>query len=99
MKGKLYNDKLRRIVANQHELLRNTLRYVTHTEAIPLSTRYIAQFKLAELPRSSNMDTLARRCVLSGRGRGMIGEFNLSRIMFRKLALEGKLPGVKKSTW
>jgi len=39
------------------------------------------------------------RCPLCGRARGFIRRFNMCRICFRKLALEGKLPGVTKSSW
>lgn len=39
------------------------------------------------------------RCALTGRSRGYIRYFGLSRIAFRELALDGKIPGVKKSSW
>ncbi|MFQ5933081.1 MAG: type Z 30S ribosomal protein S14 [Dehalococcoidia bacterium] len=39
------------------------------------------------------------RCILCGRPRGYIRHFGLCRICFRELALEGKLPGVRKSSW
>jgi small subunit ribosomal protein S14 len=99
MKGKIFNDKIRRVIASQHEALRNSLRYITHTESIPIQSRYIAQFKLAELPRSSNIFHLSRRCVATGRGKSILREFNVSRIIFRKLALEGRILGVKRASW
>jgi small subunit ribosomal protein S14 len=39
------------------------------------------------------------RCLLSGRPRGFLRKFGLGRLFFRKLALEGMLPGVKKASW
>ncbi|HEX9804462.1 MAG TPA: uS14 family ribosomal protein [Candidatus Dojkabacteria bacterium] len=42
---------------------------------------------------------LFRRCELSGRTRGYIRYFGLSRIKFRELALKGELPGVRKASW
>ncbi|QOI99036.1 MAG: type Z 30S ribosomal protein S14 [Phycisphaeraceae bacterium] len=39
------------------------------------------------------------RCELTGRARGVYRKFRLSRIMLRKLALEGKIPGMRKSSW
>jgi small subunit ribosomal protein S14 len=39
------------------------------------------------------------RCELSGRDRGVYRKFRLSRIMLRKLALEGKIPGMRKASW
>jgi len=42
---------------------------------------------------------LVRRCELTGRCRGYYRKFRMSRIMLRKLALEGKIPGMRKSSW
>jgi small subunit ribosomal protein S14 len=40
-----------------------------------------------------------RRCQLTGRSRGVYRKFRISRIMLRKLALEGKIPGMRKASW
>ena len=58
-----------------------------------------AQRRLEKLPRSSSATRIRNRCALSGRPRGYMRMFKLSRIKFRELALEGKLPGVKKTSW
>ena len=42
---------------------------------------------------------IIRRCQLTGRSRGVYRKFRISRIMLRKLALEGKIPGMRKSSW
>jgi small subunit ribosomal protein S14 len=54
---------------------------------------------LALLPRNSSPVRLRNRCRLTGRGRGYIRRFGISRIMFREMALQGKIPGVKKTSW
>jgi small subunit ribosomal protein S14 len=54
---------------------------------------------LQKLPRNSSPVRVKNRCSLSGRGRGYIRAFGLSRIQFRELAREGKVPGVKKASW
>lgn len=54
---------------------------------------------LALLPRNSSPVRLKNRCLLTGRPRGYIRRFGISRIKFRELALEGKIPGVKKTSW
>jgi small subunit ribosomal protein S14 len=54
---------------------------------------------LRRLPRDSSATRVRNRCVLTGRGRGNYEKFGLCRHMFRKLALEGKLPGVRKASW
>ncbi len=54
---------------------------------------------LQQLPRNSNPTRLHHRCSMSGRPRGYMRKFGLSRIAFRDLALEGKIPGVTKASW
>jgi small subunit ribosomal protein S14 len=55
--------------------------------------------ELALLPRNSSKGRLRNRCKLTGRPRGYNRQFGLSRNMFRELALNGKIPGVTKSSW
>ncbi|NBB86586.1 MAG: 30S ribosomal protein S14 [Bacteroidetes bacterium] len=57
------------------------------------------QVGLQKLPRNSNPVRLNNRCPLTGRTRGFLRDFGVSRIAFRDLALEGKIPGVRKSSW
>ncbi len=99
MKGKMHFDKLRRIVVANAEPTRMALRYLTHCDHLPLQTRMLAQFQLGEMPAATSSNRIARRCILSGRGRSVIGEFNLSRIRFREMALAGQLIGVTKASW
>jgi small subunit ribosomal protein S14 len=54
---------------------------------------------LDALPKNSSPVRLKNRCQLTGRGRGYIRHFGLSRIMFRDMALNGLIPGVKKASW
>jgi len=54
---------------------------------------------LDQLPRNASPVRLHNRCKLSGRPRGYIRYFGLSRVMFRDMALNGKIPGVKKASW
>lgn len=54
---------------------------------------------LQKLPRNSSPTRLKNRCFATGRPRGYMRDFGLSRIKFRELALEGKIPGVRKSSW
>jgi small subunit ribosomal protein S14 len=54
---------------------------------------------LADLPRNSNPIRLHNRCAVTGRARGFYRKFGLSRLTFRKMALEGKIPGVRKASW
>ena len=54
---------------------------------------------LDKLPKNSSKVRLKNRCQLTGRPRGYIGRFGISRYVFRLMALDGKIPGVTKSSW
>ncbi|SDW71222.1 30S ribosomal protein S14 [Paenibacillus sp. PDC88] len=54
---------------------------------------------MQKLPRDSSPTRLHNRCAVSGRPRGYISKFGVSRIVFRELAHRGQIPGVKKSSW
>jgi len=54
---------------------------------------------LQKLPRNSSPTRVKNRCAITGRGRGYLRAFGLSRIQFRELAREGEIPGVKKASW
>lgn len=54
---------------------------------------------LAQLPRSSSPTRLRSLCALTGRSRGVYRKFKISRIKLRELALEGKIPGMRKASW
>lgn len=54
---------------------------------------------LQKLPKNASPVRLKNRCSLSGRSRGYLRAFGLSRIQFRELAREGMIPGVKKASW
>ncbi|MDA0929933.1 MAG: hypothetical protein RLZZ241_1385 [Bacteroidota bacterium] len=54
---------------------------------------------LALLPRNSSKVRLHNRCQLTGRPRGFMRQFGISRVLFRQMANEGKIPGVTKASW
>lgn len=54
---------------------------------------------LSKLPRDSSPTRSHFRCELTGRSRGNLRKFKISRIMLRELALAGKIPGLKKASW
>jgi small subunit ribosomal protein S14 len=54
---------------------------------------------LDALPKNASPVRLKNRCQLTGRPKGYIRYFGLSRVMFREMALDGKIPGVKKASW
>ncbi len=54
---------------------------------------------LQQLPRNASPSRLRNRCQLTGRARGYIRVFGISRIVFRDMAREGKIPGIRKASW
>ena len=54
---------------------------------------------LQKLPKNSSAVRLHNRCQLTGRPRGYMRQFGISRVLFRKMALAGKIPGVTKASW
>jgi small subunit ribosomal protein S14 len=54
---------------------------------------------LSRLPKNSNPNRMHNRCKLTGRPRGYMRQFGISRITFREMASAGLLPGVKKASW
>ncbi|GMV53581.1 MAG: 30S ribosomal protein S14 [Chlorobi bacterium] len=54
---------------------------------------------LQKLPRNSSPSRVRNRCLVTGRGRGVYRKYGLCRNMFRQLALEGKIPGIRKASW
>jgi len=71
-------------------------RYAEKRKALKEAGDYDA---LQKLPRNSNPIRLHNRCKLTGRPKGYIRMFGLSRITFREMANQGLIPGVKKSSW
>ena len=83
-------------VARQRKRVRLVEKYTQKRKELKGKGDYEA---LAALPRNSNPIRLHNRCAATGRARGYYRKFGLSRLSFRKLALEGKIPGVRKSSW
>ncbi len=54
---------------------------------------------LANLPRDSSPTRSHNRCQITGRSKGTLRKFKISRIMLRELALAGKIPGLRKASW
>jgi small subunit ribosomal protein S14 len=86
----------RSVVAREAKRRRLVKKYEALRKELLAKKDYAA---LQNLPRNSNPTRLHNRCALTGRPRGYIRKFGLSRIAFREFALEGKIPGVRKSSW
>lgn len=92
------NDKRRRLV-EKYAGKRAELKAIMADPNTSDEAFYNAQRALARLPRNSSPVRVRNRCSISGRCRGYIGHYGVSRIVFRELASFGKIPGVTKSSW
>ena len=89
----------RRALYEAHEMERSNLRYVKKNDILPSAVRKKAAEDLENLPRDSSITRVRNRCVLTDRGRGLVGRYRISRIMFRYYADKGLIAGMQKSTW
>lgn len=84
------------IKARQRKRERMVAQYAEKRAALKAAGDYKA---LDELPRNASPVRLKNRCQMSGRPRGYIRFFGMSRVAFRDMALMGKIPGVRKASW
>ncbi len=91
-------QKKREKMVAQYAHKREAIKAKMSIDATP-EERLDAMKKLAKLPRNANPTRLHNRCSVTGRARGYSRMFGLCRQQLRTLASEGKLPGVRKSSW
>jgi small subunit ribosomal protein S14 len=92
------NDRRKRMSA-QYAAKRATLKAVMKDPKATDEQKAKAQAGLQKLPRNSAKERVRNRCSMTGRARGYVATFGLSRIAFREMALMGLIPGVRKASW
>ena len=75
------------------------LKKIIMDKKLSLEERFKAQQKLSKLPRNSANIRVMNRCQITGRPHGVYRKLKISRIALRQLGLEGKIPGMVKSSW
>jgi small subunit ribosomal protein S14 len=78
---------------------RLSLKSIISNKDLSLSERFSAQVKLSQLARNGSKSRIRNRCALTGRARGNLRKFGMSRIALRELASWGQVPGLIKSSW
>ena len=86
-------------LSNKFYKKRNDLKKIIMNKKLPLEERFKAQQKLSSLPRNSAKTRVRNRCQITGRPHAVYRKLKISRIALRKLGLEGKIPGMVKSSW
>ena len=92
------NNKRRKLVA-KFAAKRKKLKALADDMSKPSEDRFAARLKLAELPRNSAPNRVRNRCEMTGRARSYYRKVKLSRSALRKLASQGLIPGMVKSSW
>jgi small subunit ribosomal protein S14 len=98
-KSAIQKNIRRRRLVEKHAVKRAELKAALANPETSDEDFFTAQRKLSKLPRNSSAIRVRNRCAITGRPRAYIGRFGLSRLTFRELALDGKIPGVTKSSW
>ena len=98
-KSQIHRQKKRELLVQKYAEKRSMLKRQAKDQSLSQEERQQAQLELSQLPRNASPVRLSSRCMVTGRSRGVYREFRLSRITFREMALEGKLPGIKKASW
>lgn len=98
-KASIEKNNKRKATAKKYFAHRTELRTKAVDMKLSEEERNEARKKLQALPRDTNPNRTITRCELTGRPRGNYRKFGLSRMAFRQLALDGKLPGVTKASW
>jgi small subunit ribosomal protein S14 len=91
-------EKLVTRYAKKREELTKILKSTDSSEDVQ-SAKWDAMMAIQKLPANSSKIRKHNRCGLTGRPRGYMRQFGISRVTFREMALSGKIPGVKKGSW
>ena len=92
------NNKRIKLV-NKYYKKRQNLKKIIMNKNLSLEERFKAQQKLSKMPRNSAKNRIMNRCQITGRPHGVYRKLKISRIALRQLGLEGKIPGMVKSSW
>jgi len=84
------------MIAREVKRARLAKKYAVKRAKLKAEGNYVA---LSRLPKNSNPNRQRNRCKLTGRSRGYMRQFGISRITFREMASSGLIPGVKKASW
>ncbi|CCH61836.1 hypothetical protein TBLA_0F02970 [Henningerozyma blattae CBS 6284] len=97
--ARVIRDNFKRQQVAESEITTRALKFIARNTTLPARARLQAQLQLSKMPNYTRMTQIRNRCVDTGHSRSIITAFRLCRTQFRKQALEGDLPGVKKGVW
>ena len=95
-------------IAREYKIIKNVQKYASLRKELKdiikspeseFEDKKAAVEKLDRLPKTSSHTRIRTRCFITGRPRGVLRRFNLSRMAFREMALKGEIPGITKASW
>ena len=95
----IQREKRRSQVVRKYAVKRAQLKEIIRSPKSSPEQRLAAQAQLQSQPRDASASRHRNRCQITGRSRGTLRKFKLSRIMLRELALAGQIPGLRKASW
>ena len=99
MKNQLHKDKKKRNLSLQNENKKFILKSISKNNSLPKPIRWNSNLKFTDFLKTNNTIGLVNRCVLTGRKKKVNKNYRLSRLSFLKLARNGFISGLSKSTW
>ena len=98
-KGSIAKEKRRQKLVNLKWKRRQELKDIVKDLSKTDEERLAAQISLNKLPKNSSPVRLRNRCQFTGRARGFLRKFKMSRLSFREMANQGLIPGIVKASW
>ena len=98
-KSKIVREKHLENLVKKYSKKRKELKKIINNPNSGIDEKEAAVNFLDSLPRRSSSVRLRNRCFATGRPRGVLKKFNLSRLCFREMALKGEIPGITKASW
>ncbi len=89
----------RKKLFKKYNKIKNNLKKIIKNPKTSLKIKEIAKCKIQKIPKNSSISRLRNRCWITGRSRGYYGMIGMCRNMFRHYAMNGYIPGIKKSSW
>ena len=97
--SKIVKNEERKVIVARYAARRRELKAIISNPKTSGEDRAAAYASLRAMPRDASATRIRNRCQMSGRPRGFVAQFGLSRIAFRDMALMGLIPGVRKASW
>jgi len=98
-KSMIAKNEQRKVIVARHAARRAQFKKIIADPTVDADAKFAARDALNKMPRDGSAVRVRNRGATTGRPRGYLGRFNLDRVDFRRKALEGEIPGVRKASW